>query len=76
MLSLPLVFVLEKVIEHKVTILFWSYFALMAVYSLIAKWYIGEEHKNKFVSTSVHIAMICAITLFLWGAYDYLRGTI
>lgn len=65
-------FLLSMVIRYKLTFLFWSYMAVMGISALITKWYTGEEDKNKFTSYSVHTAMVCAFTLFLWGGFHYL----
>lgn len=72
LLSIPIAYLLSLVIQFKLTWVFWSYFAIMGVSALIAKWNVGEENKSNFISYSVHTAMICAFTLFMWGVVTHL----
>ncbi len=72
LLALPLSVLLGLVIKYKLTFFFWSYFAIMGISALIAKWYSGEENKNRFIAYSVHTAMVSVFALFMWGGVNYL----
>ena len=65
-------FLLTKVIEYKFEAIFWIYFVTMGLTGLIARWNQYSNNKSKFVRISEHICIVCTITLFLWGAADYI----
>lgn len=71
LLSIPMAFLLTKVIEYKLEVIFWIYIAIMGITGLIARWNGGSTDKSKFVRVSEHICFVCTITIFLWWIADY-----
>ena len=71
-ISIPLAFLLMKVIELKYNLIFWIYFAIMGVSALISEFYDGEEEhkKNKFVKIADHLTFICFITLMICWVFS------
>ena len=71
LISIPLSFLLIKVIELKYTNLFWSFMAILGVSSIIAEWFLyePENKKGRFVKTMEHIAYISFIVLIFQWVY-------
>lgn len=66
LLSIPLAFALQEVIERKYEIVFWGYFIVMGVSASIAKLFGHSENKSTFVKIAEHLGFISVITLFMW----------
>ena len=63
-------------IELKTEWLFWTYFGIMGVSSIIARWYSTSDNKSRFVQMVKHTAYICTLTLLLlYFAIKYLTPT-
>ncbi|MCB9325612.1 MAG: hypothetical protein H6571_17875 [Lewinellaceae bacterium] len=74
LISIPMTFGLIKILEYKNEILFWSYMGIGGVSALIMRWVGGTEDKSKFLNIVEYVALICAITLFSWGIWNYFFG--
>lgn len=71
LISIPLAFLLMKVIELKYTKIFWSYFAIMGISAIIADFndMEPEDQKTNFIKIVEHIAFITFITLIILPLY-------
>lgn len=67
LISIPMAFLLTKVIENKFETIFWIYMAIMGITGLIARWNGGSDEKSKFVRISEHICFVCTTTFFYGG---------
>ncbi|MDF1697946.1 MAG: hypothetical protein P1U56_19015 [Saprospiraceae bacterium] len=58
---------LIKVIEYKVSWLFWLWIGIIGISGIVADDYsLFLKKKNKFIQIMEHTAIIASITLFLW----------
>lgn len=71
LISIPLAFLLVKIIELKYTRMFWGFMAILGITGFLADWYDGEpeDKKNNFIKMVEHIAFISFITLLYQWCY-------
>ena len=74
LISIPIAFLLTKVIEYKFVTIFGIYMAIMGITGLIVRWNGGSNDKSKFVRIAEHICFVSGITLLLWWIADYFLG--
>lgn len=66
LISIPMAFILMKIIDYKCEVIFWIYLAIMGISAIITRWFGHSNEKSKFVRMVEHICFVCSITLFLW----------
>jgi len=66
LISIPMAFALMKIIEFKITWVFWLYIGIMGISGFIAEEFLYSQKKSKFIKITEHVAFISAITLILW----------
>jgi len=66
--SIPCAFLFMEIIELKYTILFWSFYAIMAISALIVEWndYVPYDKKTTFQKRTEDVALISFLTLMSW----------
>jgi len=69
--SLPLTFVLIKILENKNETLFWTYMGIGGLSALIMRWIGNTDEKSKFFEIVEYLALTFAITLFSWGIWNH-----
>lgn len=72
--SVPMTLGMVKILENKNEFLFWTYMGIGGVSALIMRWVGNTDNKSKLLKIVEYIALTWAITLFLWGIWNYFFG--